>query len=89
MRGIVVLDSITSEEFEEAFQRWTPTLRRIGPEEVAGVVFEAVRPGVIAEVDWGGYQTIRLTILATVRARRPASPRMSTAPVIMPMPVLL
>ena len=50
MRGIVALGSITSEEFAEAFSRWQPTLRRIGPEEVAGVVFEAVRPG----VDRGG-----------------------------------
>src|SRR3954468_20124530 len=46
LRGVVNLDAITSEEFEEAFRRWGPDLRRIGPEEVAGVVFEAVRPGV-------------------------------------------
>ena len=45
------------EEFTEAFARWGPRLRRIGPEEVAGVVFEAIRPGVIAKVDRGGYLT--------------------------------
>jgi hypothetical protein len=37
------LDAITPEEFGAAFRRWQPTMRRIGPEEVADVVLEAVR----------------------------------------------
>ena len=62
VRGIVSLDAVTREEFVEAFSRWQPTLRRTGPEEVACVVFEAVRPGVVAAVDRVGYQTIRFTV---------------------------
>jgi hypothetical protein len=87
--GIVALDAITPEEFEEAFRRWEPMLRRLGPEEVADEVYGALRPGVIAETAGSGYQSVRLSIRATVRARRPASPRMRTAPEILPMAVLL
>jgi hypothetical protein len=43
IRGVVALDAITPEEFGAAFRRWQPTMRRIGPEEVADVVLEAVR----------------------------------------------
>jgi hypothetical protein len=91
VRGIVALGSITPEEFIEAF-RWSgPSLRRIGPEEVAGVVFEAVRPGVVAEVEGrGGYQTVRFTVrpsraTPTTRARPASAPRK----VIEPMPILI
>ena len=63
-------------------------MRRIAPEEVADEVYAALRPAVIAEVDGGGYQIVRLTIRATGKATRP-SPRVLTAPIIMPMPLLL
>ena len=61
LRGVVSLDAVTPDEFEEAFGRWEPSLRRIGPEEVADVVLKAVRPQVIAQVDGGGYQSVRFT----------------------------
>ena len=64
--GIVALDAITPEEFEEAFRRWEPMLRRLGPEEVADEVYGALRPGVIAETAGSGYQSVRLSIRATV-----------------------
>ncbi len=38
VRGVVNLDAITSEEFEEALGRWQPTLKRIGPERLADEV---------------------------------------------------
>ena len=90
VRGIVALGSITSGEFTEAFGRWEPSLRRIGPEEVAGVVFEAVRPGVVAAVDRGGYQTVRFTVRPkTVRCV--VRPPLGLQPVVAiePMPLLL
>jgi hypothetical protein len=87
VRGIVALGSITPEEFEEAFGRWEPSLRRIAPEEVGGVVFEAVRPGVVAAVDRCGYQTIRFTVRPKTvrRVIRPPSP----VALIEGMPILL
>jgi hypothetical protein len=87
VRGVVNLDAITSEEFTEAFARWEPSLRRIAGEELADEVYAVMRPGVIAEPTGRGYQSVRLTIRATVRMTRPASPSMPT--VILPMPVLL
>src|SRR3954469_17675508 len=78
VRGVVTLDAITPEEFIEAFARWEPGLKRIAEEELASGVYQALQPGVIAPVDCGGYQRVRLTIRATVRTRRPASPRMRT-----------
>jgi hypothetical protein len=90
VRGVVALGSITLEEFSDAFGRWEPSLRRVGPEEVAGVVLEAIRPGVIAKVDGGGYLRARFTVrpnrATTTTRARPASARRK---VIEPMPILL
>jgi hypothetical protein len=90
VRGIVALGSITPEEFTQVFSRWQPTLRRIGREEVAEVVLAAVRPDVIAEVDLGGYQTIRFTV-SPKTVRRVFRPPIRSEPValIEAMPVLL
>jgi|tagenome__1003787_1003787.scaffolds.fasta_scaffold19546896_1 hypothetical protein len=44
VRGIVALGSITSEEFEEAFRRWEPDLKRIAEEELANEVYAAMGP---------------------------------------------
>jgi hypothetical protein len=90
VRGIVALGSITPEECNEAFGRWEPDLRRIGPEEVAGVVLEVVRPGVVAMVDKGGYQAIRFTMMPKT-VRRVIRPPVRYEPVtlIEAMPVLL
>jgi hypothetical protein len=89
VRGIVALDAITSEEFSEAFERWQPGLRKIGWEEVADAVLEAVRHGVIAQVDGAGYQTVRFTVRP--RAVRPVSktPVRRAALTVEPMPVLM
>jgi hypothetical protein len=89
VRGIVSLDAVTLEEFAEAFGRWEPSLRRVGPEEVAGVVLEAIRPGVIAKVDGGGYLRARLTVRPkTVRCVvRPPLGLQEVA--IHPMPLLV
>ena len=58
-------------------------------EEVVDVLYEAVRPSVIAELDGGGYQTIRFTV-------RPKSVRCVVRPplglqevAIHPMPLLV
>jgi len=90
VRGVGALGSITPEEFASEFSRWHPILRRIGPEEVAGVVFEAVRPGVVAAADTGGYQTIRFTV-GPKTVRRVFRPPVHSEPValIEAMPVLL
>jgi len=90
VRGILDLGSITPEEFEEAFRRWQPTLRRLGPEEVAGAVLQAVRPGVIAEVNGDGYQSVRFTVRPkTVRrvVRQALGPRQVA--IVEAMPILL
>ena len=90
VRGIVSLDAVTLEEFAEAFSRWRPSLRRIGSEEVAGVVVEAVRPGVVAAVDRGGYQTIRFTVRPKIVRRVIRAPvRPEPVALIPAMPVLL
>jgi hypothetical protein len=89
VRGVVNLDAITSEEFEEAFGRWGPDLRRIDPDEVAGAVLEAVRPGVIAEVDRGGYQRVRFTLRPkSVRVVRPP-PGLRQVVAVEAMPLLV
>jgi hypothetical protein len=89
VRGVGALGSITPKEFASEFSRWHPILRRIGPEEVAGVVFEAVRPGVVAEVGAGGYQAVRFTVRPkTVRCVvRPPLGLQEVA--IQPMPLLV
>ena len=86
-RGIVALDAITPEEFSEAFRRWEPTLKRIGPEEVADVVFEAMRPDVIAKVDGAGYQSVRFTV--TAKRRRRGGSGVAQVALIKPMPVFM
>jgi hypothetical protein len=90
VRGIVSLDGVAPKEFEHAFGRWERTMRRIGPEELAEVIYGAVRPGVIAEVDGGGYQSIRLTVRPKT-VRRVARPPLGLGEVaiIEPMPLLL
>ena len=88
MRGILHLDAITSKELTDAFSRWQPTLRRIGPEEVAEEVYAALRPGVIAKVDGGGYQRVRFTVRPkTVRCvfRPPLGLRQVAAVEAMPL----
>jgi hypothetical protein len=88
--GIVALDAITPEEFIKGFARWEPMLRRLGPEEVAGAVLQAVRPGVIAPVDCGGYQSVRFTVRPkTVRrvVRQAVGPRQVA--IVEAMPILL
>ena len=88
MRGIVALGSITLEEFSEAFSRWQPTLRRIAPAEVADEVYAAMRPGIVAALDRGGYQTVRFTVRPkTVRCV--VRPPLGLKVAIHPMPVLL
>jgi hypothetical protein len=90
IRGVVALDAITPEEFEEAFGRWEPSLRRIEPGGLADDVYAAVRPGVIAQVDGAGYQTVRFTVRP--RAVRPVSKtpvRRAAHHSIEPMPVLM
>jgi hypothetical protein len=90
LRGVVSLDAVTPDEFEEAFGRWEPSLRRIGPEEVADVVLEAARPDVIAHVDGGGYKRVRFTVKPKVRtsqARRVI--RREYRAEIEPMPVIV
>src|SRR3954469_15274183 len=77
VRGVVALDAITPEEFIEGFARWEPMLRRLGPEEVSGAVLQAVRPGVIAEVEGGGYRSVKCAVKSrTVRrvVRQPPGP---------------
>jgi hypothetical protein len=90
IRGVVALDAITKTEFNEAFGRSGPTLRRIGPEEIADEIYAAVRPGVVAEVDGGGYQSVRFTVKPKVRtsqARRVI--RREYRAEIEPMPVIV
>ena len=90
VRGIVSLDAVAPKEFEHAFRRWEPTLRRIGPEEVADAVYEAVRPGVVAEVDGRGYQSGRFTVKPkTVRCVVRPPLRLGEVAVVEPMPLLL
>ncbi|MDF2970552.1 MAG: hypothetical protein K0R61_1002 [Microvirga sp.] len=90
VRGVVALDAIMAEEFEEAFRRWPPTMRRIAPEELADEVYAAVRPGVIAEANGGGYQKVRFTVRP--RAVQPAVKRpvhRAALTPVEPMPVLM
>ena len=89
VRGIVSLDAVTLEEFAEAFSRWQPTLRRITEEELAEEVYTSVRPGVIADVEGGGYRSVRFTV-------RPKSVRYVVRPppglqevAIEPLPLLV
>lgn len=88
IRGVVALDAIPPEEFGAAFRRWQPTMRRIGPEEVADVVLEAVRPDVIA---CGGYQSVRFTLRPkTVRhVARPRARGLGDVAIVDPMPLIL
>jgi hypothetical protein len=90
VRGVVALDAITPEEFEEAFRRWQPTMRGIAQEEVADVVLEPVRPGVIAEVNGAGYQTVRFTVRPrAVRHVSKTPVRRAALTPVEPMPVLM
>jgi len=90
VRGIVALGSITPEEFSEAFARWEPRLRRIGPEELTDEVYAAMRPGVIAEAACGGYRSVRFRVKQKARTSRalPVIQR-ENVPEFAPMPVIL
>jgi hypothetical protein len=90
VRGVVALDAVAPKEFEPAFRRWESTMRRIGPEQVADVVLEAVRPHVIAHVDGGGYRRVRFTVkpkARTSQARRVV--RRECRAEMEPMPVIV
>jgi hypothetical protein len=91
LRGVVSLDAVAPKEFEDAFARREPSLRRIGPEEVADVVLEAVRPDVIAQVDGGGHQSVRFTLRPkTVRhVARPRARGLGDVAIVDPMPLIL
>jgi hypothetical protein len=63
-RGGAILNSVTSDELEATFgRRWPTTLRRIVGEELRATIYEATRPGVIADLRQSGrYQRVKWSL---------------------------
>jgi hypothetical protein len=62
LRGVVSLDAITCEEFEEAFRRWPITLANIEADELAGAIYAAVEPTVTVHSGGQSGQAVRFTL---------------------------
>src|SRR5829696_10042013 len=96
LRGVVSLDAITEEEFEEAFRQWPVRLSEIEAADLDHAVYAAIAPGVVASADGqGGYQAVRFTLKPQTTTARPkpeeptAPSRVSTSLLIEPMPILI
>jgi hypothetical protein len=62
LRGVVSLDAVTTDEFRDAFRRWSVSITSVKAGDLADAVYAAVEPGVVAHSGGQTGQAVRFTL---------------------------